>query len=109
LTTTYHSTDKYFYVFSENGFRVVFGGGVDKEYDDKSVWHLVDSNQYLTSMPLFLSRVSGKIVQAASPELDRHREWVKQKSATIWWMSSPSWEEVYVTLSVATVSFLVFI
>ena len=71
-------------------------------YDDETVWHLVDSNENLTTIPPILQFSLGKIIQAASSELNRHHEWVKQRNALTWWMSPPAWQEIYVAVYINT-------
>ena len=73
----------------------------DAVYLDTQAWHLVDSNEHLKTIPSRLHFALGKIIQAASPERERHAEWVKQRKAKTWWMSPPTWQELYVAAFVA--------
>lgn len=98
LPTSYHDGENLGYVFAEDGCRVLQPS--DAIYNNTTTWHLVDSNENLTSIPESLRRAYGKIVQATSPKRERHVEWTKQKAAITWWMSPPTWQELYVTMFV---------
>jgi hypothetical protein len=101
LPTTYHPDDKDVYLFTKDGFQILDSGDHDAVYGDEAAWHLGDSNHLLISIPSVLGKVRGKIIQAAFPKKKQYAEWLKQMKGWMWWMSPPTWQEVYVSVFVA--------
>ncbi|KAF8221560.1 hypothetical protein L208DRAFT_1414824 [Tricholoma matsutake] len=93
LPTIYQSRDTYLYYFADNGvFRIHLPGLVATNFKSQfypSTWCLIDSNQSLDTVPVFIQDLDLFIVQASSP---RPRfEWMDKATSPVLRYFMKSW------------------